>query len=64
VVRWSAKHGEFPAGDPEIHHIAGTLFAQGMDIACCEEETYIETTQMETLSTQKDTSPLAPRTHR
>ncbi|GAB7342469.1 hypothetical protein MBLNU457_g0670t1 [Dothideomycetes sp. NU457] len=31
MVGWSAKHGEFPAGDPEIHHIAGTLFAQDGD---------------------------------
>jgi golgi to ER traffic protein 4 len=27
--RWSSKHGEFPAGDPELHHVVGKLFAQG-----------------------------------
>jgi len=37
-IRWSAKHGEFPAGDPEIHHIAGTLFAQGMNITWGQKE--------------------------
>jgi len=27
--RWSSKYGEFPAGDPELHHVAGTLYADG-----------------------------------
>ena len=27
--RWSAKFGEYPAGDPEIHHVAGQLYAEG-----------------------------------
>lgn len=27
--RWSSKYGEFPAGDPEFHHVAGTLYAEG-----------------------------------
>jgi len=27
--RWSAKAGEFPAGDPELHHVAGSLYAEG-----------------------------------
>lgn len=30
MVAWSAKFGEFPAGDPELHHVAGTLYADGM----------------------------------
>jgi hypothetical protein len=25
---WSSKFGDFPAGDPELHHVAGTLYAQ------------------------------------
>jgi hypothetical protein len=29
MVGWSAKYGEYPAGDPEIHHVAGTTFAEG-----------------------------------
>ncbi|PUU73796.1 hypothetical protein B9Z19DRAFT_1111028 [Tuber borchii] len=28
VIAWSAKHGEYPAGDPELHHFIGTLLAQ------------------------------------
>ena len=27
VVEWSTKFGEFPAGDPELHHVIGSLFA-------------------------------------
>jgi golgi to ER traffic protein 4 len=30
MVGWSAKFGEYPAGDPEIHHVAGSLYAEGM----------------------------------
>jgi golgi to ER traffic protein 4 len=30
---WSAKFGEYPAGDPELHHVAGSLYAE-------EHETY------------------------
>ena len=26
--RWSSKFGEFPAGDPELHHVAGSLYAE------------------------------------
>lgn len=29
MVAWSAKYGEYPAGDPEIHHVAGSAFAEG-----------------------------------
>lgn len=25
---WSAKFGEYPAGDPEVHHVAGSLYAE------------------------------------
>lgn len=28
IVEWSSKAGEFPAGDPELHHVIGTLFAE------------------------------------
>ncbi|KAL0635759.1 hypothetical protein Q9L58_005292 [Maublancomyces gigas] len=27
-IAWSSKHGEFPAGDSELHHFVGNLFAQ------------------------------------
>lgn len=26
--RWSSKFGEYPAGDPELHHVAGSLYAE------------------------------------
>lgn len=29
MVAWSSKFGEYPAGDAEIHHVAGSLFAEG-----------------------------------
>ncbi|KAG8158790.1 hypothetical protein KVR01_011233 [Diaporthe batatas] len=33
MIAWSSKFGEYPAGDPELHHVAGSLFAS-------EHETY------------------------
>ncbi|KAM0435258.1 hypothetical protein ACHAPT_003352 [Fusarium lateritium] len=33
IIAWSAKFGEYPAGDPELHHVAGSLYAE-------EHETY------------------------
>ncbi|KAL7913784.1 hypothetical protein GGI35DRAFT_224847 [Trichoderma velutinum] len=30
---WASKFGEYPAGDPELHHVAGSLYAE-------EHETY------------------------
>ena len=29
--RWSAKYGEYPAGEPELHHVAGSLYAEEHD---------------------------------
>ena len=29
MLAWSGRAGEFPNGDPELHHVAGTLFAEG-----------------------------------
>jgi golgi to ER traffic protein 4 len=26
--RWSAKFGEYPAGEPDLHHVAGSLYAE------------------------------------
>jgi len=31
LIGWSAKFGEFPAGDPELHQVAGTLYADEHD---------------------------------
>ncbi|KAH8898542.1 DUF410-domain-containing protein [Thozetella sp. PMI_491] len=33
AVGWSSKFGEYPAGDPELHHVTGSLYAE-------EHETY------------------------
>lgn len=30
MIAWSSKFGEYPAGDPEIHNVAGGLYAEGM----------------------------------
>lgn len=27
-TRWSTKYGEFPAGDPDLHHVIGSLYAR------------------------------------
>lgn len=32
MIAWSSKYGEYPQGDPELHHAAGTSFAEGMKI--------------------------------
>jgi hypothetical protein len=29
AIAWSSKFGDYPAGDPELHHVAGQLFAEG-----------------------------------
>jgi hypothetical protein len=31
LFRWSAKCGEFPAGEPDLHHVAGALYAEEHD---------------------------------
>ncbi|KAL0262105.1 hypothetical protein SLS55_003542 [Diplodia seriata] len=31
MIGWSAKFGEYPAGDPELHHVAGTILAEDGD---------------------------------
>ena len=28
LLRWSSNFGEYPAGDPELHHVAGSLYAE------------------------------------
>ncbi|KAI9826243.1 MAG: hypothetical protein M1819_007411 [Sarea resinae] len=27
-IGWSSKYGDFPAGDPELHHVAGVIYAE------------------------------------
>ena len=34
MIAWSSKFGEFPAGDPELHHVAGTVYAEGKPTRC------------------------------
>jgi len=29
IIQWSHTCGEYPAGDPELHHAIGCMFAQG-----------------------------------
>ncbi|KZF21299.1 DUF410-domain-containing protein [Xylona heveae TC161] len=31
MISWSSKFGEFAAGDPELHHVAGTLYAEDQE---------------------------------
>ncbi|KAI5862785.1 DUF410-domain-containing protein [Durotheca rogersii] len=28
MISWSSKYGEYPAGDPELHHVVGSLYAE------------------------------------
>ena len=30
MIQWSAKFGDYPNGDPELHHAAGILYAEGL----------------------------------
>lgn len=50
-LRWSAKYGEYPAGEPELHHVAGTLYAE-------EREPY-EAERHLVLGTKDSPEPLA-----
>ena len=29
MIGWSCRFGEYENGDPELHHVAGTLYAEG-----------------------------------
>lgn len=31
MIIWSAKCGDYPAGEPELHHVAGSLYAEEHD---------------------------------
>ncbi|KID74943.1 Golgi to ER traffic protein 4 [Metarhizium brunneum] len=31
MLAWSSKFGEYPAGDPELHHVAGSIYAEEHD---------------------------------
>lgn len=32
MISWSSKVGDHPFGDPELHHVAGSIFAEGITI--------------------------------
>ncbi|CAD6501749.1 BgTH12-01998 [Blumeria graminis f. sp. triticale] len=32
MISWSSKYGEYPAGDPDIHHVVGSLLAEEHDV--------------------------------
>ncbi|EMD92032.1 hypothetical protein COCC4DRAFT_145390 [Bipolaris maydis ATCC 48331] len=31
MIVWSSRFGDFPAGDPELHHVAGGLYAEELE---------------------------------
>ena len=35
AIAWTAKNGEYEHGDPELHDVAGKLYAEGRRIASC-----------------------------
>lgn len=39
MIAWSGKYGELERGDPELHHEAGKLYAEGIYFRCglCRE---------------------------
>ncbi|KAI9850125.1 MAG: hypothetical protein M1838_006060 [Thelocarpon superellum] len=32
MIAWSSAFGEFPAGDPELHHVVGTLYSEDNNV--------------------------------
>lgn len=43
TCRWSSKFGEYPAGDPELHHVAGSLYAEEHDTSEAERHLVLGT---------------------
>ncbi|KAK6834644.1 hypothetical protein PG987_009338 [Apiospora arundinis] len=43
MVAWSSKYGEYPAGDPELHHVAGSLYAEEHETADAERHLVLGT---------------------
>lgn len=41
--RWSTKYGEFPAGDPDLHHVIGSLYAREGDVYDAERHLVLGT---------------------
>ena len=47
IIAWSSRVGEYLQGDPEFHHVAGSLFAEGMSPSFTR---FLFRTQLMTLS--------------
>ncbi|KAF8427270.1 hypothetical protein EV426DRAFT_699093 [Tirmania nivea] len=43
AVAWSAKHSLYPAGDPELHHLVGTLYSLTDDFSLSEQHLLLGT---------------------
>ncbi|KAH0614712.1 uncharacterized protein H6S33_000348 [Morchella sextelata] len=43
TIAWTSKHGEFPAGDPELHHFIGHLFAKEDNVYDAEKHLIVGT---------------------
>jgi hypothetical protein len=41
--RWSKKFGDYPAGDPELHHVVGSLYAEEHDAEDAERHLILGT---------------------
>ncbi|KAK4680146.1 hypothetical protein QC764_210470 [Podospora pseudoanserina] len=51
VVEWSKKYSDYPAGDPELHHVIGSMLAE-------EKESLDEAERHLILGTTKDSPPV------
>ncbi|KAK0636279.1 hypothetical protein B0T17DRAFT_613035 [Bombardia bombarda] len=67
VFDWSRKFGEYPAGDPELHHVVGSLFADEHETDEAEKHLVLGTkdsaevlTRMEYAWYKEDDSHTAP----
>lgn len=67
MIGWSSKFGEYPAGDPELHHVAGSLYAEEHDTYEAERHLLLGTkespevlTRMEYLWYKEDDPHTAP----
>ncbi|KAF4549001.1 Hypothetical protein D9617_24g017150 [Elsinoe fawcettii] len=43
MIAWSAKNSAYPAGDPELHHVAGSIFAEEGDALDAERHLVLGT---------------------
>ncbi|KAJ1329488.1 Get4 family protein [Microdochium nivale] len=43
MIAWSSKFGDYPAGDPELHHVAGSLYAEERSVYDAERHLILGT---------------------